>query len=105
MPPLVSSAGQQEKPRILTNHFHGDATFDRPDGINLSLISYQATWQLHPSDADALLFFLRAHLAIWFLWTMPRESAPRIWEAIEWSRQSDYDFDTIQATFEERLRP
>jgi len=105
MSPLTTSSGATEKPRILNNHFHGDTSFDLPDGINVTLMNYQATWQLHPSDADTLLAFLRAHLAIWFFWTMPRETSPRIWEATEWSRTSDYDFDTINVSFEERLRP
>ena len=105
MPPRVDSGGAGEKPRILTNHFHSDATFDLPDGINTSLITYQATWELLPADADALLAFLRAHLAIWFLWMMPRETSLRIWEATDWSRSSDYERDVIQVTFEERIRP
>lgn len=105
MPPRIDSGGSAEKPRILTNHFGSDATFDIPDGINTVLIDFQATWELLPADADALLAFLRGHLSVWFLWTMPRETTPRIWEATQWSRSSDYERDVIQVSMSERLRP
>lgn len=105
-PPSIASGGADQTPRVLTNHFTGDATAERLDGLNASPITYRAVWDLWPPDATALVAFLRAHACDVFWWIMPRETAARQWEAVDWERTSvEVEHDQVQVTFEERFKP
>lgn len=103
-PPSPQSGGATQTPRRLTNHFTGDVTVDRPDGLNIDGRTYQATWELPPFLADILVAFLRNHSCKAFLWDMPRDTVSRIWEATDWTRSYlDADRDSVQVTLEERF--
>jgi phage-related protein len=104
--PLVASGGSDVQARALQNHYVSDAYANVRDGINVALKTYQASWLLDSTAGDTLVAFLRAHLGKSFLWTLPRESTPRIWQATGWTRTTpDYGYDKIDVTLEERILP
>jgi phage-related protein len=103
----VDSGGAAETPRMMHTAFSGDAKNQVPDGINTTPIGFSAIWHLRAADAELLLAFLRAHVAQTFLWTMPRETTPRRWQAGQWERTvaDDFDHHKVSVSFEEMARP
>lgn len=102
----TDSQGSSESGRTLHTQFGGDAKNDRPDGINLSPMTYSQSWNLRRKDLQVMLDFLDSHAGVVFLWVIPTEALPRCWLATSWTQSIvDYDHHRLQVSLEEQFRP
>jgi phage-related protein len=100
------SQGSSETGRTLHTQFGGDAKNDRPDGINLSPMTYSMNWDLRRADIRAMIDFFDRHAGVVFQWVIPTEGLPRYWLASSWTQTViDYDHHRLQINLEEQFRP
>ena len=90
-PPLSPAPGQTAKTvtaRTLRAQF-GDSYSQRtPDGLNSVTAIVVLDWpQIQPADADTIeAFFVAQNGATAFIYTLPWETAAKIWTAASWKR-------------------
>ena len=106
-PPIAPTPGglsHQVTPRVLSAPFGDGYRQDAGDGLNAILRTVTLQWSvLDPADADTIeAFFVAEKGYLPFLWTDPRESAPRQWKCTTWTRAAaTAATDSISATFVE----
>ena len=103
-PPASSDLKKSMKPRLLGADFGDGYGETAPDGINTMLMVLQVAWKdISFTDADAIDAFLTARGGSErFLWTKPRELAPRLWRCKAWEVSDGRTLSDVTATFEEQ---
>ena len=96
------STAKTAKPKIRRVSF-GDGYSQRSSqGLNALDEQWSVTWENRPvADCNQIEAFLLARAGVEaFLWTAPRESAPKKWTCADWTRTpAAPNHDTIRATF------
>lgn len=80
--PTPAGTSAQTKPRLIQTNFGDGYNQISPDGANPFQRSWNLVWDpIEPTEADAIVTFLQAHVGVPFYFTVPREVAPRtvIW--------------------------
>jgi phage-related protein len=103
--PSISGLSTQTKARVLKAAFGDGYTQRGGDGLNTLPATVSATWppMLRP-ELDAIEGFLAARRGFEsFNWTVPGESASRIWTCETWSVSAagSTDLFVLSATFEQ----
>jgi len=103
--PSPSGTGQQVQARLLSAPMGDNYRQELADGVNPVTRTYNLVWDLLPvEDANTLVAFLEAHVAVPFFYRLPRDQAPRtlIWKSF--SRTFPQPFhDSVTVTVEERF--
>ncbi len=103
-PPIAPSieTTRSMKPKVLHADF-GDGYIQRaPDGLNAQMETITVAWsRLKPVDAKTIVDFLTARGgAEAFLWTAPRDTAPKLWIADSWDRgYPTQTHESVRASF------
>lgn len=106
-PALAPSMGSDASfmARTIKNNFGDGYRQTLKDGLNAVAASFPATWNsLLPAQADYICQFLEAHVGKPFLYTLPRETTPRVWDCEKWTRSwTAGNIDKVTAQFEQRF--
>ena len=93
------------KVRVIENKFGDGYRQTSPDGLNAVERSWPVSWaNLTIANADILQAFFIANAGKPFRYTMPRETAPRVWDCTDFKRGYPAGgYDSFQATLRERF--
>lgn len=101
-PPLRDPTRPEESARTLSAGFGDGYSQESGDGLNAVSMTVRLSWRLPVAEVQEKLAFLRARAGYApFWWTLPRETAPRLWRCKSWGGGYRWRLDILEATFTE----
>jgi phage-related protein len=102
--PPFAPLNLDEQPRMLRSQLGDGYVVAAVDGVNNSPLNATLAWnQLSATDYNTILTFLRAHIGLFFYYTLPSETTARKWEALSWKPNQQSSWFELQVLLQERF--